>query len=46
MGEKIGNHVLDMVIKVLTEHEKKIDDLIDRFEKALEIIEEYHDAHM
>ena len=30
---------LDLLIKFLNEHEKKLDDLIYRFEKALEIIE-------
>lgn len=44
MTEKIGAHVLDMVIEVLTEHEKKIDALVERFEKALEICERYYDA--
>ena len=31
--------VLDMVITCLREHEKKIDDLIDRLEKAVSIAE-------
>lgn len=34
--------VLDMIIKILTEHEKKIDELIERFEKAVEEIENEH----
>ena len=32
--------VLDMMIKALNEHEKKLDDLIHKFEKALKIIED------
>ena len=35
---------LDMVINVLNEHEKKIDELIERLEKAIEIIERDYDA--
>lgn len=37
MTEKIDT--LDMLIKFLTEHEKKLDALIERAEKALEICE-------
>ena len=39
MNELSEIDVLDMIIDVLNEHEKKIDALIRRFEEALEIIE-------
>ena len=39
-SEKID--VLDMIIKILTEHEKKLDELVERFEKAVEEIENAH----
>jgi len=35
--EKID--VLDMIINVLTEHEKTIDGLIDRLDKAVSVVE-------
>jgi hypothetical protein len=40
MGVKSKLDALDLVINVLIEHEKRLDDLIQRLEKNTEIIEE------
>ena len=35
--------VLDMLINILQEHEKTIDELIDRLEKIVEIVDQGYD---
>jgi hypothetical protein len=40
MGVKSKLDALDLIINVLIEHEKRLDDLIQRLEKNTEIIEE------
>jgi hypothetical protein len=40
MGVKSKLDALDLIINVLLEHEKRLDDLIQRLEKNTEIIEE------
>jgi len=40
MGVKSKLDALDLIINVLIEHEKRLDDIIERLEKNTEVIEE------